>query len=111
MSAQNKIFEIHAQKTLHDIFEQIDDALGDVIDVDLEGGIVTIELASGAQYVINKQAPKCEIWMSSPLSGARHFLFDDQHNAWVDTRSGDSLYDLLSAEMTQAVGRPFSMRA
>jgi frataxin len=110
MPVDSKTFEFHAEKALQDLMQQIDDALGDVMDVDLEGGILMIELADGGQYVINKQAPNREIWMSSPLSGARHFYFDAELNAWIDTRAGGNLYDLLSAEMTQASGKSFSLQ-
>ncbi len=109
MIVDSKAFEIHAEKTLHVLFEQIDNALGDVMDVDLEGGILTIELASGSQYVINKQAPNREIWMSSPLSGAKHFYFDEEKNTWIDTRDGGNLYDLLSSELAQASATAFSL--
>lgn len=111
MPLESKTFEIHSEKTLQDLMAQIDDALGDLMDVDLEGGILMIELAGGGQYVINKQAPNREIWMSSPLSGARHFYFDEQKNAWIDTRDGAELYVLLSAEMSQAAGKPFSLQS
>jgi len=110
MPIDSKAFEIHAEIVLHDLFEQIDDALGDVMDVDLEGGILTIELAGGGLYVINKQAPNMEIWVSSPLSGALHFKFDEQQKSWIDTRAGGGLYDLLSREMAQASGQLFSLK-
>ena len=110
MAIDDKTFASLAEKTLHDLMEQIDDDLGDQMDVDLDGGVLHIELESGGQYVINKQAPNREIWMSSPLSGAKHFTFEAGLNTWVDTRSGEKLYDLLSAEMSQVVGRAFSLR-
>jgi frataxin len=110
MPLDSKAFEVQAEKTLHDIFEQIDDALGDVMDVDIEAGILNIELENGSQYVINKQAPNLEIWLSSPLSGAKHFYFDEQQESWIDTRAGGKLYDLLSNEMATASGTAFSLK-
>ncbi|MBC8269950.1 MAG: iron donor protein CyaY [Rhodospirillaceae bacterium] len=110
MPLDSKTFETKAGKTLHDIFEQIDDALGDIMDVDFEAGIVNIELENGSQYVINKQAPNLEIWLSSPVSGAKHFYFDEQQDSWIDTRTGEKLYDLLSNEMTSVSGTPFSLK-
>ncbi len=81
--------------------------LGDGMDVDLEGGILHIELEDGGKYVINKQVPNREIWMSSPQSGARHFTFDDQGNCWLDTRNGENFYELLSTELARAAGQSF----
>ena len=71
-------------------------------------GILGIELENGAQYVINMNAPNCEIWMSSPLSGASHYYLDDDQKTWVDTRSGDKFYELLAQELSQAAGKPFT---
>lgn len=109
MPVSENDFETLAGETLDDLMEQIDAALGDQLDVDLEGGILTIELANGGQYVINKQAPNKEIWVSSPLSGAHHFTWEVGNSAWKDTRSGESLYDMLSQEMSQVSGGAFRL--
>jgi frataxin len=109
MPVDDNLFQINAEKTLEALMEQIDDVLGDSMDVDLADGILTIELENGSQYVINKQAPNKEIWLSSPVSGAKHFAFDIESINWIDTRGGDGLYDLLSQELTQASGQPFSL--
>ncbi len=109
MPVNDQLFERLAEKTLQNLLETIDDALGDLMDVDMDGGILTIELESGGQYVINKQSPNREIWMSSPLSGAKHFYFDDEKKSWVDTRNGDDFLEILSAELANAAGKPFSL--
>ena len=110
MPSDDKAFETLAEKTLQDLLEQVDDALGDQIDVDLDGSILSIELESGGQYIINKQAPNREIWMSSPISGAKHFFYDEDVNAWIDTRGSENFYELLSAELSQASGRAFALK-
>ena len=108
MITDGELFETIAEKALNSILDRIDDALGDVFDVDLNGGILGVELENGAQYVINKNVPNCEIWMSSPLSGASHYYLDDDLETWVDTRSGDKLFVLLARELSQAAGMPFT---
>ena len=110
MPATESDFERLAEETLEDLMEQVDEALGDELDVDLEGGILMIELSNGGQYVINKQAPNKEIWVSSPQSGAHHFSYDGDHSVWKDTRNDESLFDVLSRELSQACGRPFSLK-
>ena len=79
------------------------EAVGDQLDVDLQDGILTIELDSGGQYVINKHAPNRQIWMSSPVSGASHFD-SDGHGGWVGTRGAGTLAAMLSAELAAATG-------
>lgn len=108
MSLDESAFEALADETLRRFMDQIDDALGDGLDVDLEGGILTIELDTGDQYVINKHAPNRQVWMSSPVSGAFHFEFDGK--AWVSTRDPATvLTRLLADELAAATGQTFSL--
>ena len=105
MITDGEIFETIAEKTLNILLDRIDDILGDEFDVDLNGGILNIELENGSQYVINKNAPNYEIWISSPLSGASHYYLEDDLKTWVDTRSGDKLFDKLAQELSQNAGK------
>lgn len=102
-------FEALADETLERFMDAIDEALGDEMDVDLESGILKIELDSGGQYVLNKHAPNRQIWMSSPVSGASHFDYDAEAHAWVSTRGGGYLIDILSAELEKAGGAPVDL--
>ena len=97
-------FEDLADKTLESLFDAIDDAIGDDADVDFDNGILTVELEDGRQYVINKHAPNQQIWLSSPISGAAHYAYDEASSTWVSTRTSDVLMDVLSAEMSQIAG-------
>jgi len=102
-------FEGLAEKTLENLFDAIDDAIGDSADVDFENGILSIELEDGRQYVINKHAPNMQIWLSSPISGAAHYKYDVDTKAWVSTRSDDELLKILSAELGSLSGTTVSL--
>ncbi|MET1028541.1 MAG: iron donor protein CyaY [Dongiaceae bacterium] len=101
-------FDRQAAAVLEDLFDKIDDQLGDQLDVDYEGGILTLKLQDGRTYLINKHAPNREIWLSSPVSGAWHFAWEAAGSRWRSTRtvsSGpDDLYSLLTAELTTVGG-------
>ena len=85
-------------KVLDHLADRIDDLLGDKLDVELHQGVLTIQGAGGGTYVINKQAPNREIWLSSPVSGALHFRLVD--GIWQSTRNPDvRLFDLLAGEL------------
>lgn len=100
-------FENLAEETLENLFDAIDEAIGDDADVDFDNGILTVELEDGRQYVINKHAPNQQIWLSSPISGAAHYEHDGA--AWVSTRGGDALLDVLGAELSQIAGQSVSL--
>jgi frataxin len=97
-------FERRAAEILDSLFEQIEDQLGDWLDVEMNGGILQIELPDGGAYVVNKHAPNREIWVSSPKSGAWHFAAGDD-GTWHSTRGTEELTALLAGELAAASGR------
>ena len=107
MSVDESSFETLAERTLGALMDAIDEALGDYLDVDLQGGILTIELDGGGRYVINKHAANREIWLSSPASGASHYAFDPASVQWVGTRDGAVLTERLAVELSAATGESF----
>lgn len=115
MAIDETRFSTLAEETLRRLIEAIDAASADSLDTDLRDGILTIELDSGAQYVVNKHVPNREIWVSSPVSGAWHFAYDETQRAWRDTRGrGDAgamtLHRLLAAELGMAIGTPITLK-
>ncbi len=75
----------------------LEEAAGDH-DAELQGSVLTIE-ADGGTWIVNKHAPTRQIWLSSPVSGARHYAFDAGSGRWQDTRGGDDLLSVLAAEL------------
>jgi CyaY protein len=65
----------------------------DALDVDLEGGVLTITCPGDTRIIVNRQAPNREIWVAA-RSGGFHFAFRD--GEWRDTRSGEELFASLT---------------
>jgi len=107
-------FERQAGQFLEALFEQIEGLLGDWLEIDMESGILKIELPDGGTYILNKHGPNREIWLSSPKSGAWHFAAADAGN-WRSTRPGpngpEELLALLAAELAEASGRQIRLGA
>lgn len=103
MTLDESRFSTLADDMLERIADAVEAALGDDIDVDFHGGILTLSLEEGGQYVLNKHAPNREIWLSSPVSGAAHFAYDDDR--WVSTREPRvDLAHLLARELNARFG-------
>ncbi len=102
-------FQSVADTTLMALMDQLDEAFGDRWDIDLEGGVLTVELDNGAQYLLNKHAPMRQLWLSSPVSGAGHFDHDAARGVWVDSRTGNTLNAVLSGELGAAAGQPLEL--
>ena len=67
-------------------------------DAELQDGILTVDRDDGT-WLVNKHAPTRQVWLSSPLSGARHYAFEAASGLWKDTRGGDDLLSHLAAEL------------
>ena len=102
-------FETMVEKTIESLFEATMREIGDMAEVDLEGGILNIELDDGRVFIINKHSPNRQIWLSSPLSGAHHFSFDENIGAWASTRDSGQLLSLLEDELSNIKGGPVNL--
>ena len=71
---------------------------------------MTLNFPPIGTYVINKQPPNKQIWLSSPISGPKRFdyvvLGEGQHEKegggagdWIYLRDGTSLTDLVNKEV------------
>ncbi|ODQ66036.1 Frataxin, partial [Nadsonia fulvescens var. elongata DSM 6958] len=90
-----------ALENMLDSFEELSEIFPE-IDPELSQGVFTLELPPNGIYVINKQPPNKQIWMSSPISGPMRY--DLVGNKWVSLRDGSSLEDTLMNEARDATG-------
>jgi frataxin len=97
-------FETLADTVLESLYDQLDEAVGDVADVDLEEGILKVSLDAGGEFIINKHAPNRQIWVSSPVSGALHFDRGPSGVGWIGTRGQEDLYEVLSNDISAKAG-------
>ncbi|KAI8815478.1 hypothetical protein BJ742DRAFT_18198, partial [Cladochytrium replicatum] len=89
-------------------FEDLGDELDlDGYDVSYSNGVVTLKLGEPGTYVINKQPPNLQIWLSSPVSGPKRFDFVD--GDWIYKRENESLQSLLTSEVSKALNRKISV--
>ncbi|UNI19945.1 Ferroxidase [Purpureocillium takamizusanense] len=97
-------------------FEQLQDARED-IDIEYSAGVMTITVADKGTYVINKQPPNKQIWLSSPISGPKRYdwciIGEGQGEKegtgsgnWIYTRDGVSLNDLILEELDVVIDVP-----
>lgn len=101
MAIDEQTFERVADETLRRTAAALEDA-GDDLEVDLVGGVLSVETAEGATFLLNKHAPTRQLWLSSPISGATHYEYAAVGGRWVSTRGGDALHDVLSRDLAQA---------
>ncbi|XP_019516640.1 PREDICTED: phosphatidylinositol 4-phosphate 5-kinase type-1 beta isoform X3 [Hipposideros armiger] len=100
-------YEKLAEETLDSLAEFFEDLADkpytfEDYDVSFGSGVLTIKLGGDlGTYVINKQTPNKQIWLSSPSSGPKRYDWTGKN--WVYSHDGVSLHELLAAEMTKAL--------
>ncbi|XP_062516862.1 frataxin, mitochondrial-like isoform X2 [Corticium candelabrum] len=97
--------------TYHTVADQTLDELSDYLeaiqdkgichpdyDVNVSDGVLTLQLGGDmGTYVINKQTPNKQLWLSSPISGPKRYDFLD--GEWVYRHDSISLHTRLSQEL------------
>ncbi|RKO98371.1 hypothetical protein CXG81DRAFT_3777, partial [Caulochytrium protostelioides] len=79
-------------------------------DVTYASGVLTLQLGELGTYVLNKQPPNKQIWLSSPLSGPRRYNHDSESGHWLDNRPPhEPLADLLNQELSQLLGESVTL--
>jgi len=97
-------FNIISNKFLENLFETLEECIGELADVDLQDGILNIELDKGGIYIINKHGPNKQIWLASPRSGASHYAYDEENQTWIGTRDAANLSLRLVEELESLTG-------
>jgi frataxin len=105
----NSQFESLADATLGRIQAAIEALPGGSLDAEIVSGILTIETGTGAKFLLNRHGPNRQIWLSSPVSGAWHFAWSPDVEAWISTRGGEGLEEILSRELSSAAGESVSL--
>ena len=70
----------------------------DILEIEQSSGMLSIETPSGKTFVINRQIPTRQIWLSSPLSGGLRFDYDEDEKIWA-LSDGRRLDTLLKADL------------
>ncbi|KAJ9446698.1 Frataxin [Diplonema papillatum] len=83
-----------------DVLDEKSDRNAVIEDVAPSSGVLEIVVENVGTYILNRQEPKKQLWMSSPLSGPSQFsmCIEDGAVVWRDYTYKRELYSLLSDE-------------
>ncbi|TEB39306.1 Frataxin [Coprinellus micaceus] len=78
-------------------------------EVEYHSGVLTLDLGDHGTYVVNKQPPNKQIWLSSPLSGPKRYDYSEELDDWIYARDNQTLGNLLNEELSTALGQPVNL--
>ena len=98
-SSANDDYVALADEALDTILEKADELSDerDDVECELSSGVLTLKIAGTGTWVLNKQVPNRQLWLSSPVSGPCRYEYVD--GTWTHTRDGSSLAELLEREL------------
>ncbi|KAJ5504403.1 Frataxin [Penicillium fimorum] len=87
---------------------------GSDVEAEYSAGVLNVSVPAIGTYVLNKQPPNKQIWLSSPISGPKRYDWivegDYMHEKqdsrpfasgqWIYLRDGSNLTELLNTELT-----------
>ncbi|CAO3657756.1 unnamed protein product [Umbelopsis ramanniana] len=95
----------HTLEGILDVLETIGDEHDiDGYDVEYSQGVLTLKLGSGGTYVLNKQPPNKQIWLSSPKSGPKRYDYDTASGKWFYARDNHTIDEVLNIELSDILG-------
>ncbi|KAF9243795.1 hypothetical protein BU15DRAFT_42640 [Melanogaster broomeanus] len=102
-------YHVLSDATMNTLLERLENLLDEVgsdeFEVDYHSGVLTLNLGSNGTYVINKQPPNKQIWLSSPHSGPKRYDYVPATDDWRYSRDGERIDVLMERELTHALGR------
>ena len=87
-------------ETVMDLVDRVD--ADTVEDTKFADGVLNVETERGT-FVLNKQAPKRQLWLSSPISGPHHYDMVGDGDMWRSDRDGHALHEKLSEELSDVL--------
>jgi len=102
-------FSVIAEQVLEDIAERLEEveALEDA-DIDMIDGVLTVEFEDRTQMILNRQEPTKQIWLASP-EGPAHFGQSGSGDEWLDDKTGEELFAVLSRVISNKTGESVSL--
>ncbi|KAK5650867.1 hypothetical protein RI129_001896 [Pyrocoelia pectoralis] len=102
-------YEKICEDTLESLTEYIEELIESaqnlkLADVAYSDGVLTVNFGNThGTYVINRQTPNRQIWLSSPTSGPKRYDFDTNNNCWIYKHDGRTLHQLLQEEFSKII--------
>src|SRR5262245_24616414 len=76
----------------------------DELDFSTSDGVVALEFADGARFVLNRQAAANQMWLAGG-DRAWHYGRRAERGGWLDDRDGHELFSNLAAVVGSKLGR------
>jgi len=91
--------------TLSKVAKWLEDLDPDEVDYTTADGVVTIEFADGAKFILSRQSQMKQLWLAAGSHGF-HYSWDVSRGRWIDDKDGHELFPRLAETISEQLGHP-----
>ncbi|KAL0491829.1 frataxin [Acrasis kona] len=104
-STTDSISEVLDHMMDNDEFSDFIEQSKEDVDMEVSDGVLNIKAGDVGTFVISRQTPTKQLWLSSPISGPWHYTFNADSKDWVCTKDKENFMDRLERELKQVFGK------
>jgi CyaY protein len=98
-------FRERSDAALTKVAKWLEDFDPDEVDYTTADGVVTIEFAAGAKFILSRQSQMKQMWLAAGSHGF-HYSWDAARNLWIDDKDGHQLFPRLAQTVSDQLGHP-----
>src|SRR5260370_27753303 len=93
-------FRERSDGALTTVAKWLEDLDPDEVDYTTADGVVTIEFASGAKFILSRQSQMKQMWLAAG-SHRFHYSWDAGRNLWLHGKDSHELFPPLAATLSE----------
>ncbi len=98
-------FRERSDACLGKVAKWLEDFDPDEVDFNTADGVVTIEFAAGAKFILSRQSQMKQMWLAAG-SRAFHYNWDAAKSVWLDDKDAHELFQRLAEAISEQTGHP-----
>jgi iron donor protein CyaY len=98
-------FRERSDAALSKVAKWLEDLDPDEVDYTTADGVVTIEFAGGAKFILSRQSQMKQMWLAAGSHGF-HYTWDSARGLWIDDKDGHQLFPRLAETISDQLGHP-----
>jgi len=101
-------FRERSDACLGKVAKWLEDFDPDDVDFNTADGVVTIEFAAGAKFILSRQSQMKQMWLAAG-SHAYHYNWDAGKAVWLDDKDSHELFQRLAESISEQTGHPVKL--
>src|ERR1700689_2618258 len=98
-------FRERSDVALSKVAKWLEDLDPDEVDYTTADGVVTIEFAGGAKFILSGQSQMKQLWLGAGSPGF-HYRWAASARLWIDDKDGHELLPRLAETISEQLGHP-----